>query len=84
MLPIDKVEAILSPYGLELTENGTRVKSKKFEFGTVSIEIIYEMMFIHDVPRDQALKDIAMLLNVSKPSDKYDPKTVKKKKVFGS
>ena len=73
MLPIERVDAILAPHRLELADGGVRVKSMDFEFGTVGIESIYEMMFIHDVPREKALEDIAMLLNVSSPKKKYDP-----------
>lgn len=65
MLPIEPVNTILAPYRLELTDNGTRVKSMDHEFGTVGIEAVYEMMFLHDVPRQQALEDIALVLNVS-------------------
>lgn len=73
MLPVDAVNKLLTPHGLVLTDGGTRVKSTQFEFGTVGMEAIYEMMFLHDVSREQALKDIAMLLNVASPKQKYDP-----------
>lgn len=69
MLPIEKVDAILAPYKLQLTDGGTRVKSTEVEFGTVGIEAIYEMMFLHQVPRNQALQDISSLLNVVKKPD---------------
>ena len=82
MLPVQQVDAILAPHRLELTDGGARVKSMDFEFGTVGVESIYEMMFLHEVPREQALKDISMLLNVSSPKLKYDPpKGGKQKKV---
>ncbi len=80
MLPVDQVNTILAPHRLELTDNGTRVKSMDFEFGTVGMEAVYEMMFLHEVPREDALKDIAMLLNVSSPKKKYDPPLRGKKK----
>ena len=70
MLPIEKVDAILAPYKLQLTDGGTRVKSTEIEFGTVGIEAIYEMMFLHQVPRDQALQDVSTLLNVMKKPKK--------------
>lgn len=81
MLP-RQVDAILAPHRLELTDNGTRVKSMDFEFGTVGIEAIYEMMFLHEVPREQALKDIAMLLNTATPKKKPIKKKVKAKSVL--
>jgi hypothetical protein len=83
MLPVERVDAILAPHRLELTDGGVRVKSMDFEFGTVGVEAIYEMMFLHEIPREEALKDIAMLLNVSSPTKKYDPplRGGKKKKV---
>jgi hypothetical protein len=82
MLPVHEVNAILAPHRLVLIDGGTRVKSMDFEFGTVGIEAVYEMMFLHDVSREQALKDIAMLLNVASPAKKYDPpKKAKLKKV---
>lgn len=81
-MPVTEVNAILAPHRLELTDGGVRVKSMDFEFGTVGMEAIYEMMFLHDVSRDQALKDIAMLLNVASPEKKYDPpKKARVKKV---
>lgn len=72
-MPVAEVNAILAPYRLELTDNGVRVKSMDFEFGTVGVESIYEMMFLHGVSREQALQDVAMLLNVASPSKKSEP-----------
>lgn len=81
-MPVSDVNAILAPHRLELTDGGMRVKSMDFEFGTVGIEAVYEMMFLHNVSRDQALIDIAMLLNVASPEKKPDKlKKVKLKKV---
>lgn len=78
MLPKEQVTALIAPYGLELVDNGTRIRSTQFEFGTLSIETIYEMMFLHNVPRDQALKDVALLLNVGKPE--HQKKKIEEKK----
>ena len=83
MLPIDKVDAILAPHKLQLTDGGTRVKSTEIEFGTVGIEAVYEMMFLHNVPREQALQDVSSLLNVLKKPDPV-PKLKKKKVVAGT
>jgi len=76
MLPA-QVNTILAPYRLELTDNGTRIRSMDFEFGTVGIEAVYEMMFLHQVTREQALQDVAMLLNTASPKKKKPKKKVK-------
>lgn len=81
MLPNDKVDAILAPYKLQLTDGGTRVKSTEIEFGTVGIEAIYEMMFLHEVSRDQALKDVSALLNSMKTPDPLPVKSRRKRPV---
>lgn len=79
MLPTEAVNTILAPFRLELTDNGARVKSMDHEFGTVGIEAVYEMMFLHDVPRQQALEDIALVLNVSGPKKTLPRKKGQKK-----
>lgn len=79
MLPTEAVNTILAPFRLELIDNGTRVKSMDHEFGTVGIEAIYEMMFIHNVPRQQALEDVSLLLNVATPKKSLPKKKGLKK-----
>ena len=66
MLDASIVNSIVAPYDLEVTERGLKVKSVKFEFGTVNLETIYEMMFIHNLSRDAALLKISKLLNEAK------------------
>ena len=80
MLTPQIVNSILAPYDLELTDGGMRVKSMKYEFGTVGMEAIYEGMFLHNLSRDKALTDIAMLLNTASP-EKARVKGKKKKVV---
>lgn len=65
MLDAPIVNSILAPYDLELTTGGLRTKSMKFAYGTVGMEAIYEMMFIHNLSRDEALIKISKLLNTA-------------------
>jgi len=84
MLDAAIVNSIIAPYDLELTEKGLKVKSAKYEFGTVGLMAIYELMFIHELSRDAALTQISKLLNNGKPEHevkKPDPLPLRKEKV---
>ena len=71
---------ILAPYGLKAEK--AKIVSCEQEFGSVGIDAVYELMFLHDMSRHSALTEIAKLLNepVFEPHVPSKPKKRKPKK----